>query len=338
MLTLPTHIPLARRNTPLQLLPRLSEQFGPRIWVKRDDLTGCGLTGNKVRKLEFIVAHALSKGCDTLITCGGVQSNHCRATALVGAQLGLRVHLILRGEPGELDGNLLLDVLAGAEVSCYPEKEYQADLPRLFEHWQQHYRERGHNPWSIPTGGSDAIGLWGYISCAQELAQDFRQQQISPAAIICASGSGGTQAGLTIGIADSVGLKTPVIGMAVSDDSNYFQTKIQQDIAAWRNFYSVEQCHWLEKLNVCVNDNYKGPGYGIATKPVFDAIAQAAQQEGLLLDPVYTGKAFHGMLCEIEQGRYGAGDDLVFIHTGGIFGLFPQRESLQAGRLQRPAQ
>lgn len=335
-LQLPKRLTLAQPDTPLQFLPRISAQAGCNIWVKRDDMTGCGLTGNKVRKLEFTLQQALTEGCDTLITCGGVQSNHCRATALLGAQLGLKVHLILRGTPEELDGNLLLDTLAGAEISFYSPQDYVSQLPQLFALWQSHYQSRGRKAWTIPTGGSDGIGLWGYVSCAQELAGDIQREGISPEAIICASGSGGTQAGLVVGVADAIDKRVcehqvPVIGMAVSDDKAYFMEKVKDDIDQWQQRYNMADPAWLQQLTISVNDDYVGPCYGVATAPVFDTIKKLAQLEGVLFDPVYTGKAFHGLLTEIKKGQFTPGCDLIFIHTGGLFGLFAQREQLALG-------
>ncbi|MGS2722372.1 D-cysteine desulfhydrase family protein [Porticoccus sp. GXU_MW_L64] len=331
MFQLPQRLSLAQRNTPLQHLPRLSSEAGCNIWVKRDDMTGCGLTGNKVRKLEFTLYQALQEGCDTLITCGGVQSNHCRATALLGAQLGLKVHLVLRGDPAEAEGNLLLDKLAGADISFYPPREYVPNLAEILSHWQNHYQNQGNKAWVIPTGGSDGIGLWGYVSCAQELADDIAQAGITPAAIVCASGSGGTQAGLTVGAANAIGHHIPVIGMAVSDDRAYFENKVREDIQDWRQRYGFAQADWLDTLNIQVNADYVGPGYGVATQPVFDTIKKLAALEGILLDPVYTGKAFHGLLGEIAKGTFTPGSDIVFVHTGGLFGLFAQRQQLALG-------
>jgi len=189
----PRKVDLARAPTPLQFLERATVKWGGghRLWVKRDDLTGCTLSGNKVRKLEFIAAHAIDNGYDTLITCGGLQSNHCRATAFVGAQLGLAVHLLLRGEaPADVEGNLLLDQLAGATVSCYPKQQYVAEIDQLFGQWQQHYAGLGRKALAVPTGGSDGIGAWGYIAACRELATDFDANRIEQAHIVTASGSG----------------------------------------------------------------------------------------------------------------------------------------------------
>ena len=323
----PPRIALAMLPTPLQLLERVSERCGRRIWIKRDDLTDAAVSGNKLRKLEFVTAAAREAGCDTLITCGGVQSNHCRATALVGARLGLRVHLILRGEaPEEVDGNLLLDHLAGARVSHYPHRQYVEELPELFEHWREHYREQGGKALCIPTGASDGIGIWGYLACAEELAGDMRAAGIGSAHWVCATGSGGTQAGLTLGAALQA-LPVRVWGFNVCDDEAWFLNKVAEDIADWRARYAPD--FELPDLEPRVIDGYVGPGYGRAGAEVFETIADLAKLEGIVLDPVYTGKAFHGMLQEIPRGRFGDREDIVFVHTGGIFGLFPQRGHFQ---------
>lgn len=330
MIQYPDKLNLAQTPTPLQPLDRLSAELGgPRIWVKRDDLTGCAISGNKVRKLEFVLAQALADGCDTLITCGGLQSNHCRATAVLGAQLGLKVHLLLRGDlPAEVpDGNLFLNYLAGAEVSCYSRQQYQQQLNELLTHWADHYRGLGRKPCVIPTGASNGVGAWGYINCVRELTEDFRQQGIEPSLIVNASGSGGTQAGLTAG-AHLYGLKAPVLGMAVCDDASYFQTKVKADLVEWQSLYNIDID--LDKLQIQVNDRHIGPGYARATKEIFASIRHLAALEGLLLDPVYSGKAFHGLLEEIKAGQFADAENIIFIHTGGLFGLFAQRDQYWA--------
>ena len=326
----PPRLSLARLPTPLQPLDRLSSQLnGPRIWVKRDDLTDCAVSGNKIRKLEFTLARAIEQGCDTLITCGGLQSNHCRATALLGAQLGLKVHLILRdettkqsGKPGVPDGNLFLDYLAGAEISLYGKKEFQRRLPELFDYWSEHYRSLSAKPYVIPTGASDGTGVWGYVHCIPELIADFATANIHPQTIIHATGSGGTQAGLTAG-AVLHDLDATVLGIAVCDNAEYFQNKVLADIVEWQSLYSVPVDPG--KISIHVDDRYIGPGYAQATEQVFAVIQELAQLEGLILDPVYTGKAFHGMIEKIRQGDFTGESDIVFIHTGGIFGLMSQR-------------
>lgn len=320
----PRKIDLACTPTPLQYMARATDEWGGghRLWIKRDDLTGSLLSGNKVRKLEFIAAHAFDNGYDTLITCGGLQSNHCRATAFVGAQLGLKVHLILRGEePPEKDGNYLLDYLAGAQVDCYPARVYVNELESLFRKLQDGYAQRGHKALVIPTGGSDGIGAWGYIAACEELRDDFAAAQISSAHIITASGSGGTQAGLTLGV-ELHNLPATVWGINVCDDEQYFVDKVTSDVADWRVRYpQVPDCDVRPR----VLDGYVGPGYGVAEAEVFDLITRLARMEGIVLDPVYTGKAFHGMITEIASGTFDGVRDIVFMHTGGTFGIFPQR-------------
>ncbi|SDK16263.1 D-cysteine desulfhydrase family protein [Microbulbifer yueqingensis] len=327
-LAFPARVELARLPTPLQPLDRITEKYstpfdGPRIWVKRDDLTEAAMSGNKLRKLEFIAGAALERGCDTLITCGGLQSNHCRTTALVGARLGLNVHLILRGEhSGEMDGNLLLDRLAGAKVSFYPQRQYFREQQEIFAHWEKVYADHGHKALLIPTGASDGLGIWGYLAGSQELLQDCHRAGFRPEYVVCATGSGGTQAGLTLGF-HLAGAATVVEGYAVCDDEQYFIRKVHEDVAAW----SADGGHGFDEktLNVSVNADYIGPGYAVADEPVYRTIAEAASLEGLVLDPVYTGKAFHGLLQELGRGRYRDCDNLVFVHTGGHYGLFPHR-------------
>jgi len=321
----PPRILLASLPTPLQLLERLSEELGVRIWLKRDDLTDAVATGNKIRKLEYTIGQALAESADVLVTWGGVQSNHCRATAALAARLGLKAHLLLRGsQPDIADGNLLLDQLLGAEVTFMKLPDYQA-MDHEFNRLTEHYAARGLKTFRIPVGASDEIGLWGYINCAAELKQDFAAAGISPDAIISATGSGGTFAGLILGNA-LYELGTEIMAINVCDDEAYFVNKVSEDFSAWRRRY--EATLNPTRLPIQVIDGYVGPGYGRATPAIFQTIAKLAQEEGIVLDPVYTGKAFHAMLHEIQAGRLQGMKDIVFIHTGGIFGLFPQKSEL----------
>lgn len=330
----PSKLSLASLPSPLRPLSRLSAHIGgPRIWLKSDDLSGSTLSGNKVRKLEFTLAAALEAGCDTLITCGGLQSNHCRATAILAARLGLKVHLILRGDPPDhLDGNHLLDALVGAQISIYPAKQYHHELDALFEHWQQHYQNLGSKVWCVPTGASDGWGLWGYLNASIELQNDFERHGIEPEYVICATGSGGTQAGLSLGFALQQ-TSTQVLGMAVCDDAAYFKNKAEHDIREWAALLDRDDyarcAPAFENLNVQTNDAYIGPGYARAYPEALETIKLLARLEGEILDPVYTSKAFYGMLNEIKKGSFEHCSDLVFVHTGGIFGVFPFRDELQ---------
>ncbi len=319
----PDKLSLACLPTPLQPLDRLSERLGTgqRIWVKRDDLTGCAISGNKVRKLEFLFADALAQGADTVITCGGVQSNHCRATAVLGAQLGLKVHLILRGTQADIQtlcGNVLIDRLCGADIELHAAPYYSKNFKTLYRDAHDRLEQQGQKPYWITTGGSDAVGVWGYINACEELQADFAKYGIQQPHIVCASGSGGTQAGLVAGNALHE-LGATVWGINVCDDEDYFLRKIRDDLKAWKKKYTLPFSLADWPLNVI--DGYVGAGYGKASDELLALIADVARMEGVILDPVYTGKAFYGMLSEIQQGRFDDADDVVFVHTGGIFGL-----------------
>lgn len=322
----PERVALARVGTPLQPLDRLSRLVGgPRIWVKRDDLTGFGLSGNKVRKLEFCIGDALAQGCDTLITCGGVQSNHCRATAVAARQLGLEVQLVLREDsPPEADGNLFIDRLLGAGVTLLRRADWAARLDTTCAALAEECARRGGRAYVMPVGASDEVGLWGYIAAAAELAADFAEHGIAPPHIVCATGSGGTQGGLSLG-ALLHGIDARVWGINVCDDEDYFNRKIREDIGRWQHRFGGAV--GPDDVAVATIDGYVGPGYARASREVFDCIGLVARTEGLLLDPIYTGKAFYGMLQEIRAGeRFAGAADIVFVHTGGFFAAFSQRQ------------
>ncbi|MGH1371534.1 MAG: 1-aminocyclopropane-1-carboxylate deaminase/D-cysteine desulfhydrase [Cellvibrionaceae bacterium] len=324
MIDFPSKLSLAQTPTPLQRLSRVSDQLGVNIWIKRDDLTGSVLSGNKVRKLEFSLAEAQRRGCNHIITCGGLQSNHCRATALLGAQLGLSVTLILRGKPESVaDGNLLLDHLAGANIKTVEVRDYTRNLSKILDQEAAAINAAGDSAFVIPTGASDGYGIWGYVAAAVELQEDFSRHRIAPSHVIVATGSGGTQAGLTLG-AQWLGWDTQVVGMAVCDDVEYFNNKVQSDVrdCAARFGFEVD----LSALNINVIDRYIGPGYAQADQEVFDTIAWLASTEGVVLDPVYTAKAFLGLVSEVKAGRLAGARDLVFVHTGGVFGNFPFKD------------
>ncbi|MFK7864582.1 MAG: 1-aminocyclopropane-1-carboxylate deaminase/D-cysteine desulfhydrase [Pseudohongiellaceae bacterium] len=326
MIDFPPRLSLAALPTPLTKLSNF--KGAPEhvtIWIKHDELTGMEVSGNKIRKLEFCIAHAQQQGCDTLITCGGVQSNHCRATAILGARLGMKVHLILRGEkPAVPDGNLLMDYLSGASIT-YLTQEQWSDHEHTAKGLQDKYQSEGSKALFIPVGASDEIGLWGYIAAAQELKQDFEKQHIDPEYVVCATGSGGTQGGLIVG-SKLFDLKAQCVAFNVSDDADYFEKKIVADINAWKSRYDLE--FDLNSIEIKTTEGYLGPGYGVAEQPVFDTIAELAKADGVFLDPVYTGKAFHGMVAELNKGEDGCfpnAKNIVFVHTGGLFGVFPQQ-------------
>ena len=327
----PDRLALARQHTPLVLLPRLSEQLGTdqRIWLKRDDLTGCATSGNKIRKLEFLLADARARGADTVVTCGGVQSNHARATALACAQLGFECHLLLRSSETEqalMSGNLLLDYLAGAHVHIQSEQRYRQQFRQMVEQCLFELEQQGKKPYWIDTGGSDAVGLWGYIGTCEELRADFSREHIVNPYIVCADGSGGTHAGLIAGN-QLHQLNAEVLGINVCDDAAYFHKKITRDLQQWNARFQLELPVAEWPINVI--DGYVGEGYARAHDELLAMIADVARLEGVLFDPVYTGKAFYGLLSEIAQGNLDEADDIVFIHTGGVFGLQPYAEQFK---------
>lgn len=342
----PDQLSLAHTPTPLRPLDRISEALGgPRIWLKCDDQTGSVVSGNKIRKLEFLMADALSRGCDTVITCGGLQSNHCRATAVIAAQLGLSCHLILRGPKGlverpnpysaedvipsgsSYEGNLLLDALCGADISVYSPRYFTHNLLSIFDSVETRLRESGRHSYSIPTGGSNGLGLWGYIAAAQEMVGDFSTHDIDPGCVVCASGSGGTQGGLTLGF-HLLRSSTSVTGVAVCDSAEYFRRKIMDDVDQWQDLFMSSSVNVSKSLTIQTNDDYIGPGYGMGYPELFECIRWTAKTEGVVLDPVYTGKAFYGLTEQIKKGRFANVSDVVFVHTGGIYGLFPYSSQL----------
>lgn len=317
----PEKVSLARLPTLLHKLERFGVPDAPNIWLKRDDLTGFVCSGNKVRKLEFVLGEAVKQGVDRVVTCGGMQSNHCRATAFACAQLGLKAHLVLRDTGRQCtSGNYLLDQMAGADISLHPAKEYQARLSVLLESTAETYRDRGESVLIVPTGASDGLGVWGYAAAAFELLNDFEQCEISPRYVVCATGSGGTQAGLALGFA-MAGADIEVIGIAVCDDELYFQQKVARDIADWQCRNPGLKLDAVPKYRTL--DGYVGQGYAKPSDEELSVALEVARSEGVLLDPVYTGKAFRGLLCELRHKRFCDAEDIVFVHTGGGFGVFP---------------
>lgn len=311
------------------MLSRASERWGQgrRIWCKRDDLTGSLLTGNKVRKLEFIAAEALRSGCTVLVTAGALQSNHCRATAAVAAQLGLKCELILRGHEQELNGNYLLSRMLNAEIIYVSRGTTGDEMSVYLAEAEGRWAERGEKALTIPIGGSDAVGIWGYIAAIEELSEDLRCHELSTAAIVHATGSGGTQAGLNAGVLLHE-LDVDVISYAVCDNEAYFNAKAQED---WSNLCAYRPDLPSAPIKTVTNDKYIGPGYGKAGDEIFDTLSELARLEGITLDPVYTGKAFHGLITDLATGAFlSTASDIIFMHTGGVFGIFPHASAVEA--------
>lgn len=327
-LAFPRRIHLARTGTPLEPLARTSAALGVEVLVKRDDLTGAELTGNKVRKLEFLLAEAEDQRADTLITCGGEQSNHCRATALAAARRGLACRLVLRTDdpahPPPTTANILLDRLAGATIRWIARPEW-ARRNALMAEEAEAVRAAGGTPYVIPEGGSNALGSWGYIACAAELADDLAALPARPTTIVYAAGSGGTGAGLVLG-ARLVGLDARVTGVNVCDDRDYFVraiTRIAGDLTTrWKLPVTIAAD------DVDIADGHVGLGYARSRPEELATIRDVCRRDGVVLDPVYTGKAFHGVVTELARDRARFGERIVFVHTGGVFGLFPTAAEL----------
>ncbi len=318
---LPERIALARLPTPLERLDRTSDCLGRDVWVKRDDLTGTALSGNKIRKLEYLVGDARAKGADTLVTCGAVNSNHARATAVAAARLGMRSHLLLRGEVQDPpEGNLLLDRLVGAEVTFITHDEWRERDARMAAIVKALAAE-GRRGYAIPEGGSNGIGCLGYVAAIEELLRQEVDHGIRIRRIVHATGSGGTTAGLALGVAAAGRDDLEVIGVAVCDSRAYFDARVGSicDEAAAAGWVSPEV---RERTRWTILDAYKGEGYGLTTPAEMEGLALLARREGLFVDPVYTNKAWRGLLGEVEAGRWPNEGATVFLHTGGLFGLF----------------
>ncbi len=320
---LPEKIHFAHLPTPIEKLERLGQAFeGPEIYVKRDDLTGMAKTGNKVRKLEYLAAEAQREECDLLITCGGAQSNHARAAAVAAAKIGMKSHLLLRdGAGGDLDGNLFIDRLVGAEITFITAKEYEQANDIMARIAEEH-DSKGGKAYVIPEGGSNALGALGYLAAMEELSRQMKTQRLEFDHIISAVGSGGTIAGMLLG-RSAYEIKAEIHGLNVCDDAPYFQNRIFNIISDAKRRFGFEMS--LKKSEINVIDGYVGKGYGLSSQEEIDLIKQTARLEGLILDPVYTGKAMFGLMDLIRKGRFQRGEKILFWHTGGIFGLFPKK-------------
>jgi D-cysteine desulfhydrase len=325
----PPRLDLARTPTPLEFLPHTSREVGVEIYVKRDDLTGMELSGNKIRKLEFILADALAQGADTVLTCGGAQSNHARATAIAATKLGLNCRLILRtgtpSTPPEPTGNILLDRMAGAHVVWITPEEYR-QREAIYKREEKRLRQKGRTPYSIPEGGSTALGAWGYIRATDELARDIAQLPGGlerRTTIVVATGSGGTAAGLILG-ARLLNLNARIAAVNVCDDRSYFLEAIGTICETFLATYGLDDIDFEREQDIDIADGYVGRGYALSRPEELALIVDIARREGLFLDPVYTGKAFFGMTQELKRDPRRFGERIIFIHTGGLFGLFPQ--------------
>jgi D-cysteine desulfhydrase family pyridoxal phosphate-dependent enzyme len=315
-------IRLANLPTPLSEAPRLSAALGgPRILIKRDDLTGLAMGGNKSRKLEFVLADAQSRGADVLITTGSSQSNFAMQMAAAGRKLGMDVILVLfKGQHPEVQGNLLLDKILDAEVRIMDVT--LADLNKIYEemdHLADELRKKGRNPYIIPAGADTPLGTIGYIIAAQEISQQIYQLGITADYLFVASAFGGTQGGLALG-AKYYKIPFKVIGSSVAHTKEECQRMFAE--LCNNSAKMLEMDVTINPDELTVYDDYVGAGYGIPTRACIEAIKLVSKTEGIFLDPVYTGKAMAALVDLIHKGKFTSNDTIIFIHTGGLPALF----------------
>jgi L-cysteate sulfo-lyase len=311
--------------TPIHPLPHLSIRLGgPTLWVKRDDQTGLATGGNKTRKLEFLVADALQQRADTLITVGAPQSNHARQTAAAAAKAGLKSALVLRGAPPtDRTGNILLDDLVGAEIFWAGTRslnEMAADVA-------EELSSRGQRPYLIPLGGSNPIGAAGYAAAMLEFNEQARVSDLHFDAIVFATSSGGTQSGLVLG-AKLSGYTDRVLGISVDHTADYLVPLLVKLANATAQHIGAALTFSAQDFEV--NDHYLGGGYAVMGEPEREAIRLCAQTEGLLVDPVYTGRAMAGLIDLIRAGEFKSEQSVLFWHTGGTPALFAYAQQLTA--------
>ena len=320
---------LAHLPTPLEPLPRLSRHLGgPQLWVKRDDCTGLATGGNKTRKLEFVMGDALERGADTVITVGALQSNHVRQTAAAACRLGLQCEVLLEhrlDDPSPTytgSGNVLLDRLFGAHIREFPAgTDFDAEMAAAADAC----RQRGGKPYVVPGGASNAIGALGYVNCAIELLAQASDAGIVVDRLVTATGSAGTQAGLVVGLkATNCGI--PLLGIGVGAPQEQQERKVYELAMATAEHVGVPGC--VDRADVVANCDYVGAGYGVPTEAMNEAVLLLARLEGLLVDPVYSGKALAGLIDLVRQGEFDGDDNVVFLHTGGAVGLFAYGDQL----------
>lgn len=315
-------VPLCHVPTPLELMENLSSALGgPTIYIKRDDCTGLATGGNKTRKLDFLIGDAIEQGADLVITQGAVQSNHARQTAAAAAKYGLKCKILLeRRVPGvednyERTGNVLLDRIFDADIEFRPGG---TDMNRAAQDLTDQLREAGGKPYFIPGGGSNPVGALGYVSCALELLRQVDEQDLKIDRLIHATGSTGTQAGLVVGMEGSEG-GIPVYGISVRNPREKQESEVYKLVVDTAEYVGIEA---ISPDKVVANDNYVGPGYGQPTPEMVEAVRLLARTEGILLDPVYSGKGMAGLIGEIRQGTFSKEENIIFLHTGGTSALF----------------
>jgi D-cysteine desulfhydrase len=320
----PEKLNLANLPTPIEPLRGLSAVLGKEVYVKRDDLTGCATSGNKIRKLEFVLTEAKRAGAQVVITAGGTQSNHCRTTAVACRQVGLEPYLILRGNQDEQpDGNLFLDLLCEVQVRMISPSQYSENLDDIVEEVRKELTEQGKKSYFVPVGASNELGSMGYLNCAREIAEWQEHYGITFERVYYGAGSGGTSAGLIIGNI-LYELNTQIRGINVGEPHNEFVEEIERIIRSAIKRFEIPVK--FDPVDIEIVGGYFGEGYGDIQQDVVDCIRRLAVSDGLVLDPVYTAKAMLGLIGEEEKTK---GGRVLFIHTGGIFSLFAFKDELR---------
>ncbi len=321
---LPTASSWARLPTPIEsFLPASESTSGCEILIKRDDLTGSLLLGNKIRKLEFFVPHIREAGAEVLITCGGLQSNHARAVACLASRMGIKSHLVLLGrERGIPDGNLFLDKMVGASLKFINPRYYER-IDEIMLEEAERFRSRGVKPYIIPEGGSNEIGVWGYVKATAEIMAQLKKMKTEVDAVVVPVGTGGTYAGLLVG-SKSFDWRVKIYGYNVRLTAGYFTHTIFDLIKSFEKRYEVKT--GIRKSEIRIIDGYVGPGYAKTYPREIRFIREIAQSTGIILDHVYTGKTLFGLVDCLQKGMFPKDKRILFIHTGGLWGLYAARD------------
>lgn len=321
-------VPFLQLPTPLEYLPRISEDLGICLYIKRDDLTSLGAGGNKLRKLEYLLYDARQKGATTLLTMGGAQTNHGRLTAAVAAKYGMKCVIVCVDEdPGELSANLLLDRLMDAEVVIKQNdgRDIALQFAETVASVKARYEAQGEVVYEIPMGGSNPIGMLGYYECAQELMAQVQQQKIVNATLCCAVGSLGTYIGLLAGLKNTDS-SIRLHGIAIAPQPEDLPQRMTEAYHSFCDTYSLSSN--IEPAEFNVETAYTRGGYNNPSAEVRQAICYMARREAILLDPCYTGKAFAAILDMVREGKFHPGETVIFLHTGGIPGLYTKQHRL----------
>ncbi len=324
MIKLPNKVKLAHLPTPIE---KLKQNYGAQLYVKRDDLSGVELSGNKVRKLEYLIYDAKQQGCQVLITCGAIQSNHARATAVAAVKAGMQAHLVLRHE-GALPrrGNVFIDQQFGAKITTISAEQFK-NVESIMDEIAADYTAQGLKAYPIRVGASNAIGNFGYIDAFNEILEDEKRYGVNFDSIVCTVGSGGTYAGLVLGNY-LTGAGKRIIGVNIFGTADYFKAEVMR--IANQTLQLLGKPAGISADQLEIVDGFVGRGYALSTPQEIEFIKTIIQKEGILFDPVYTGKAFRGLVTTLAETPKKivskANDNVLFVHTGGLFAVFSKED------------